>query len=70
MKPVAVKVTGSMRVFQASSNFCFGGERDGVGDVADVEVWNGAEDALLLFDLDLGLGYVLRRGGDLHVDGE
>ncbi len=43
-------------------------ERDGVGDVADVEVWDEAEDALLLLGLDLGLGYFLRRGCDLDVD--
>jgi hypothetical protein len=46
-----------------------GVERDGVGDVADVEVGKDAEDALLFFEADLGLGDVGMGGGDVDVGG-
>ena len=46
-----------------------GVERDGVEDIADVEVGDDAEDALVLLLVDLGLGDVGLRGGDLDVGG-
>jgi len=50
--------------FECEGVFLAGRERDGVGIVADVEVGNDAEDALLFFlgDLDVALG-----GADLDV---
>jgi hypothetical protein len=47
----------------------FRSERHGFGDVADVEVGEDAEDALLLFHVDLGFGDVGLRRGDADVGG-
>jgi hypothetical protein len=49
--------------------FLFGVERLGVGDVADVEVGEDAEDALLFLEIDLSFGYVGAGGGDADVGG-
>jgi hypothetical protein len=49
--------------------FLPGLERDGVGDVADVEVGEDAEDSLLLFEVDLGFGDVGLGCGDVDVGG-
>jgi len=42
-------------------------ERSRGGVIGDVEIGNHPEDALLLFILDLGFGYLDRRHRDLHL---
>ena len=57
--PLRTKETGSTRVRRASRKFLLRLERDGMGDVADVEVGDDAKDALLFFEVDLGFGDLL-----------
>ena len=43
------------------------GEGKRMGIVGDIEIWNDAEHALLLFILDLRLGHFGAGKGDLHI---
>ncbi len=49
--------------------FLFGGERSGVGNVADIEIRNYAEDALLFLDFELFFGDFDERYVDLNLGG-
>jgi len=47
--------------------FLFGGQRSGVGNIADIEVRNYAEDALLLLDFELFFGHFDARDAHLNL---
>src|SRR5205085_1708683 len=49
--------------------FLFRVERSGGGVISDIKIGNDAEDALLLFILNLGFGYFDRRHRDFHCGG-